>query len=366
MMSKIANKRFHVGHFSRLLIGHEKDTFIEDLSTLLDSGLDILSALAGIATEMRSPAMKTLVMGMHEQISAGVPLWKSLEQADIFPYQFLSLIRTGEESGRLNENLKVVVAQHEKDQMFQAKIRSAMMYPVLIMSLTFIIGISIAWFILPRLTTVFSQLKIELPWTTRALIAIGNFLSVYGFIAVPAFILFCISIFYLVFYYRRTKSIGESILFFLPVIKKLLREMELSRWGYIMGTLLNAGIPALDVFKALTRAAPWLRYQRFYQYVHDEVEQGSSIFNSFKSYKGSERLIPLPLQQLVAAGEHSGALAQNMLKIGQAFEGKVDNTTKNLTVLLEPLMLVIVWLGVIGVALAVIMPIYQLIGGLNA
>lgn len=355
----------HVGKLSRLLIGREKDTFLEDLATLLDSGLDILTALEGIGSEMRSNAMQVLVKNMHTQISSGIPLWKALEEAEIIPYQFLSLIRTGEESGRLNENLKVVVTQHEKDQTFRAKVRSAMMYPLLILSLTGIIGISIAWFILPKLTNVFSQLRMELPLMTRVLIAVGKFLDAYGYIAIPSLLIVCVIIFYLVFGYKRTKFIGESILFFLPVIKKLLREMELSRFGYITGTLLNAGIPLLSVIKALTRATPWRRYQTFYQHIYTDVENGVSLYNSLKSYPHSERMIPIPLQQLIAAGERSGSLAKNMLKMGEAFESKVDITTKNLTVLLEPLMLVVVWLGVIGVALAVIMPIYQLIGGLN-
>lgn len=355
----------HVSGLSRLLIGHEKDTFLEDLATLLDSGLDILSALEGIATEMRSPAMITIVKNIHIQISSGMPLWKSLQEAEIIPYQFLSLIRTGEESGRLNENLKVVVTQYQKDQTFRSKIRSAMMYPTLIMSLTFIIGISIAWFILPRLTTVFTQMRIELPLMTRVLIIVGKFLEVYGFIAIPTLIIGCVALFYMVFVYKYTKFIGERVLFFLPVIKKLLREMELSRLGYITGTLLNAGIPVLDVLNALIRATPWERYQKLYRRIHDNVETGSSIQQSLKNYPHAERMIPMSIQHLIGSGEKSGALAQNMAKLGEAYEFRVDTTTKDLTILLEPLMLVIVWLAVIGVALAVIMPIYQLIGNLN-
>lgn len=355
----------HVSGLSRLLIGHEKDTFLEDLATLLDSGLDILSALEGIATEMRSQAMITIVKNIHIQISSGIPLWKALQEAEIIPYQFLSLIRTGEESGRLNENLKVVVSQYQKDQTFRSKIRSAMMYPTLIMGLTFIIGISIAWFILPRLTTVFTQMRIELPLMTRVLIIVGKFLEMHGFIAIPALIMGCVALFYMVFVYKYTKFIGERVLFFLPVIKKLLREMELSRLGYITGTLLNAGIPVLDVLNALMRATPWERYQKLYRRIHDNVETGSSIQQSLKSYAHAERMIPMSIQHLIGSGEKSGALAQNMAKLGEAYEARVDTTTKDLTILLEPLMLVIVWLAVIGVALAVIMPIYQLIGNLN-
>ena len=148
---------------ANLRAGEEKKYFIENLTMLLASGMDILSSLDSISTELRSPKMLTMVANLKEDISAGSSLWQALAKTKLFSDQIISLIRMGEEAGRLSENLQVIVIQQDKERSFKAKIRSAMMYPVLILVVTLVVGLAVAWFILPRLSTVFSQMKLELP-----------------------------------------------------------------------------------------------------------------------------------------------------------------------------------------------------------
>ena len=354
------------GAFFAFGMGKERDYLLENLSLLISSGMSILSALDAMAEEPRSRRMEMVLSSIREDIGAGFPLWEALLKTHLFPEHAISLIKLGEESGKFAENLKVVVVEQEKNRTFQSKLRSAMMYPVFVLSLTLIIGISIAWFILPKLATVFSQLRRELPLITKILIKFGAFLGNYGSYFVPAFAIFMIALVYFVFLFPRTKGIGQAILFSAPGTKRLIMEMELARFGYLLGTLLQAGIPITKALDSLASATEFFQYRKLYRYLRDSVDEGNSFQKSFKLFHRAERLVPVSVQQLIIEGERAGSLAATLAKIGNTFEEKADTTAKNLTIILEPVMLVIVWLGVLGVALAVILPIYSLIGGLSA
>lgn len=351
--------------FQNIGISKEKDFFVENLSLLMESGMSIVPALESIKEGVRSKRMKTILTELQEDIDSGSPLWKALESPDIFPDYIISLIRVGEETGRLSENLKIVGLQEQKNRTFRSKLRSAMMYPIFVLVVTLVVGIGIAWFILPRLVTVFSQLGLELPLATRLLIRFGGFLGEYGSIAVPVFVLIISIIVYFVFIFGKTKFIGQWLLFNFPGIKKLIQEVELSRFGYILGTLLEAGLPVTNALNSLHQASTFSNYKKMYAYLRDSISDGNSFEKSFALYPKSRLFIPFTIQQMISAGEQSGSLSKTLVKIGEIFEEKTEITTKNLSIILEPILLVVVWLGVVGVALAVILPIYNLIGGFN-
>ena len=349
-----------------LFLGKERDYFVENLSMLISGGMPIMGALGAISQELRSRRMKNIIAAMKSDIESGYPLWKTLANTALFPEHSVSLIRLGEESGHLTENLKVVSVEQEKDRVFKSKLRSAMMYPIFVLSLTVIIGIGIAWFILPKLALVFSQLKIKLPLITKILIGGGSFLGEHGTVVVPAALVVMAVLFFFIFSFSKTKCIGQFLLFILPGVSGLIKEVEIARFGYLLGTLLEAGLPitrALDSLASATEISP---YRKLYAHIRDSVTDGNSVQKSFATFHNARRLIPAPIQQLIVAGEQSGTLSETLVKIGKMFETKADTTTKNLTVVLEPILLVIVWLGVVAVALAVILPIYSLIGGFNA
>jgi len=360
-MSGIINwlDSIHIG------IGKERDYLVENLSMLIAGGMTVISAIDAVTIDVRSRSMKKILATLREDIEGGSPLWKAFEYSRLFRNHAISLIRLGEETGKLADNLKVIAEQEEKDRIFRSKIQSAMMYPIFVLSLTVIVGVSIAWFILPRLATVFAQLRIELPLLTQWLIAAGGFLGEYGLVFLPIFLLLLILIIFIVFFFSKTKFIGQAILFSIPGIKKLLQEIELARFGYLLGTLLKAGVPITQALDSLYNATILPRYKKLYAHLRDSVQEGNSFYKSFSSYKKSPALIPMTIQQLIVTGEQSGNLPETLLKVSTTFEERTENTTKNVAIILEPVLLVIVWLGVVAVALAVILPIYNLIGGLN-
>ena len=346
-------------------LGKERDYFLENMSSLFASGMPIMDAVASVRAEVRSQRLGRIIDLMREDIDAGASLADAFEHTGLFSPHVSSLMRIGEQSGKLAENLKIIAIEQEKERSLKSKLRSAIMYPGFVLGLTCVVGTSIAWFILPKLAIVFSQLHLQLPLITRVLIGVGLFLNAYGFFVVPLFFIFLSIIFYFIFFNQKTKFIGEIILLSIPGVKLLLKETELARFGYLLGTLLSAGLSPTEALNSLSQATGLSRYQKFYLFLRDSIAEGNSFKKSFAHYPGVSALLPVPMQQLIVAGEQSATLAPTLMKIGENYESKTDTTAKDLTIILEPILLVIVWLGVVSVALAVILPIYSLIGGLN-
>lgn len=346
-------------------LSKERDLFIENLSMLVLAGMSIVGALASIIKQTKSAGMKAILERILQEIEAGSPVWKSLDKTGFFKGYTISLIRLGEESGNFAENLKVVALEEEKDREFKSKVKSALMYPVFVLVLTGVVGIGISWFILPKLAKIFYDLKLALPLITKVLLAFGLFLSKYGLVAVPLGAIVISVIAYIVFFNAKTKFLGEAIIFSIPGIKTLLMEVEVARFGYLLGTLLDAGLPITKAIDSLAGASEVIRYKKFYVALRESIDAGNSFQKSFALYKDADTLVPQPIQQLIFSGEQSGNLNKTLIKVGQVLEAKSDTTTKNLTIIMEPILLVIVWAGVVSVAFAVILPIYSLVGGLN-
>lgn len=360
---KVSDKR--LGYFETFGLSKERDQFIENLSMLVLSGMPIMGALSAITRDTKNPQMKKILENILVELEAGSPLWKSFDKTNLFKGYTISLLRIGEESGKFAENLKVVSLEQEKERNLKSKVKSALMYPVFVLVLVVVIGLGISWFILPKLAKIFADLKLDLPLITKILIGFGLFLQKNGLWVVPLGIFVSVSIFYIVFFNPKTKFIGESIIYSIPGINTLMMEVEVARFGYLLGTLLDAGLPINRAIDSLIGASDSLRYKKFYTHLKDSIDMGNSFQKSFVAYPKMEKIIPQPMQQLVFSGEQSGNLNKTLLKIGQVLEEKSDTTTKNLTIIMEPILLVIVWAGVVVVAFAVILPIYSLVGGIN-
>lgn len=348
-------------------LGNPKDKqfFLENLSLLTGSGLGVAQALEAIELEMKTKHMREVTAKMRHDLESGYPLWRALEAARLFPGYTIALLRIGEESGRLSENLKIIGNQQAKERAFKSQLRAALMYPLFVLILTMVIGIGIAWFILPKLANVFGSMNVKLPLITRVVLKIGEVLQAYGWIVIPLGLIGLGLIFYGLFVYRKTNYLGKNFLCRLPGIGRLIQELEVARFGYLLGTLLEAGIQVTQAIESLEKATAFPHYQALYAHLRRHIEVGDTFKTGFGVFPKSNRLIPRPIQQLVVAGEQSGSLSDILDQISQTYQAKVEITTKNLTVILEPILLLIVWTGVLGVALSVILPVYGLIGGFN-
>ncbi len=343
----------------------DKDYLIEQLSVLLSSGMQLVSALESLQLEMNTRYMQAVLERIVEDVRGGSPLWRALEDSEVISEHFIALIKVGEKSGNLVEHLKIVSEQSQKDKIFKSRVTSAILYPAFVMLLAIIIGLGVSVYILPRISSVMGRMGTDLPALTDFLIKMGDFMGKYGIVAVPVFLILLFSVFYLLFGFKKTKHIGDAILLKIPGIKKLLIEVEVSRFGNIAGNLINSGVPILTTLALLQNITTIRLYRKFYEHLLNQVDEGYSLKDSFETFNKIDRIFPLSFRRLIYAAEKSGHLAGSLKKIARVYEDKIEVTSKNLTVMLEPVMLIIVWIGVAALALGIIMPIYSSIGSLG-
>ena len=343
----------------------EREFFTANLAMLLKASVPVGEAIESLVDTSGSTAMKKVLQKIGTDIDQGISLSQTLRHSKLVSRQTLALIEIGEQSGNLVENLQMGAEQEQKQRLFQSKLRSAMIYPAFVLGITFVVGLGIAWFLLPKLAETFEQLRVPLPPISQALIGFGVFLRDNGIWAVPAIIGSVILLGFTIGAIPPLKRLSLRLLLHIPGIGKLAHELEVARFGYMLSTLLEAGLPVTRSLELLEKATSSPPYQHFYNFLAKSLKNGDSFKQSFRNYRHINRLIPANARQVIVAGERSGSLSTTLGIVGKSYDAKVEATTKNFEVIIEPVLLVFVWVGVMAVAVAVILPIYSLIGGLN-
>ncbi|MCK9578127.1 type II secretion system F family protein [bacterium] len=359
------NKKENILGFSFFALNDDKKYFLENLAMLIGASVPINKSLLVIEKGAKSLTMKKAIKKMIERLESGHNLSEIIDESKLFGAYAVSLIRIGEKTGRLNDNLKIIIDQRRKDESLKAKITSAVMYPFIILFISVIIAGSISLFLLPKLVKTFSDLKIELPSITQTLISFSYFMESYGLVFIPFVFLLIVITGYFLFFNKETKSIGQYLSFNVFGGRKIIQENELARFGYNMGILLKSGLSISECFDSLVDSTDFYCYKYFYKKLKNLIEEGQT-FEQIFSKIDANYLIPRSIQQMIIVAEKSGRLSDSMLNIGQIYQERIDNTTKNISTILEPVLLIIIWVGVLLLSIAIILPIYSLIGNFSA
>jgi type IV pilus assembly protein PilC len=338
----------------------ERMHFVENLAALLGAGLGVVQSLDSIYEETRSWRFKKVVKEIIDDVNSGVSLSKSLQSYGILPEHIISLINTGEMSGRLVENLKIVVTQNEKEAMFRSRLKSSVLYAGIIFTLAIAVLIGMSWFVLPKIASFFETLNQELPLVSRIIISIGKFFEQYGIIVVPVFVILVIFTIYFLFSFPRTKFLGHTILFKVPLIRTLIKEVEVARFGFLLGTMIDSGMVLSDAIYNMKTTTTFKNYQDSFDLMFDLIQKGYSFQQIFYENNNLKKIYPSAVRQMIVAGEKSGTLSISLIKIGHMYENKTETSARNLPVILEPLLLIFVALIVAVLAFGILMPIYNL------
>ncbi len=356
---------FKINFLNFFIPKEEKKSLLENLNLLLSANISALNALVSIKKSVKSFALKKILDQMIDDIESGSSLSLTLEKSKLFPSYVTSLINVGEKTGTLPDVFSLLIEEQGKSADFKSKLQSAMLYPLIVLSVGLVVIIFVSTFMLPKLATVFSSMHVKMPLITIIVLRIGTFFGKYGYIATPTFIVTFMLLIYFVFIYERTKFIGQAMLLHAPGIKSLLKETEIARFGYLLSSLLNVGISIDFALSVIAEATPICKYKKLYLYLNDSIKEGNSIEDSLNKYSSSLFLLEAPVQTLIISGEHTGKLPSVLKILGEKYNQKADMSSKNLTIILEPIFLVMIWLLVVGVAVAVILPIYSLIGNMS-
>ncbi len=345
-------------------LGKQRTSFIQNMSMLLGAGLPLVDALKTLERETRVKPFRKIIEEIRAQVEGGEPLWRAMDHQAFFTPYAIALTRIGEEAGSLAKNMEYLSEQQDKDAELSGKIKMAMIYPIIVLVLVFVVVIGLGGFVLPSLIPVLYSLNAPLPFATKVVIAVSNFFTSYGLVAVPGFLVFVVAL-VLLHIFTSFKVVTQWVMFHIPGIGALAKEATVARFGVILGGLLQAGVPLVEALKSLESVTWIVAYKRLYGEMLRKVELGESFQKSFASIKHSESLLPITVQELVNVGEQSGSLAQTLMKIADIYDRKASETAAKLPVILEPVLLLFMGALVGTIAFAIIVPIYSVVGNIG-
>lgn len=337
--------------------------FTKYLSVLLRSGLPLDESLEILQKQAnnKKSSLSVILINLTSFIRTGKTLADGMNQySKTFSPVYINLIKAGEASGTLKDNLDHLSRQLQKERELTQKVRGAMMYPAVIMTAGLVIAVGIVVFILPQITSLFVSLKIELPLTTKIIFWVSDFIRFQWFWII-SFLAFLFVFFNVSYRLKKIKPLYHSFYLFLPILGKLFRNVNLARSFRLTGTLLKSGLPISDTLEVVVQTAHNLRYQEMFSEVKEGISRGGTFTTILEEHAF---LVPPIAQRLILVGEETGTLSEMLLYLAEFYEEEVDDLTKNLTALLEPLMIIFIGITIGWLAISILTPIYKVVGSI--
>jgi type IV pilus assembly protein PilC len=345
-------------------LGKLKYEFIDNLGVMMDAGLPLIDALKSLETETKIKPYKKILSTVVVAVETGSSLWRAMDATYFFEGQQVSMVKVGEEAGNLVENLRYLSEQSQKQRELKAKVKTAMIYPIIVFVMLTMIVFGLGMFVLPNLIQVILSLGVPLPFITRMIVLFTSVFSEHGAVIAPS--VFGGAMFVMILHkYTSFKVVTQWLIMKIPGIGTLINESILSQFGVTMGGLMQAGVPITDALDSLANVTTIVKYQKFYYQLLQQVRLGDSFSTAFRKIKITDKIIPGSMQQLISTGEKSGSLTKIMFKIADIHEKKATDVAEKLPVILEPMLLLFIGSLVGTIALGVLAPIYGIVGNIG-
>jgi len=330
--------------------------FTRQLSVMVEADIPLVIGLKSIYEQTENKRLRVILSDVAGRVEGGMRLSEALGcHARVFDNFFINLIRTGESSGQLSEVLNYLADQLEKDYDLNKKLIGALIYPAFIIGAIVILGIVLMIFVVPKLTEMLFQSGATLPWSTKMLIAISNFLIYYGWILVLILIGLILA-FYLLRKAAVIRFVTGNVKLRAPIFGSLLKNTYMIRFSRSLNTLVAGGVPLVEGLEISTGIVDNAVYEKIFTKVKKEVEDGTALAVALRKHEE----IPKLVSQLIETGEETGHLEQILEKISDFYTHEVENSIGKLMSLLEPIIMVVLGVGVAFVIMSVIMPMYEL------
>jgi type IV pilus assembly protein PilC len=353
-------KYFDIEKINFLLSRVKQDELVmvtRNLGSMLTAGLTVSRALSVIERQSKNPRLKGVVKQIVEKINAGGQFFEALkDHPSVFDNLFVAMVRAGEESGTLAESLKVLAVQMERSSNLKKKIKGAMMYPSIVIMVMVVIGILMMIYVMPKITAVFKGVGQELPATTKFLIAASDLMVNYTVFVLGGLVAVVVG----VIYFLRTnwgKIATSWIIPKLPVIGTMAKETNAARTARTLSSLLNSGVDVMQSIEITEEVVQNVFYKKILQEARSRVEKGTALSEIFIERTD---LYPILVGEMILVGEETGQIAGMLHELAGYYETEVERKTKDLSTIIEPLLMVFIGGGVGFFALALIAPIYSI------
>lgn len=349
-MSKLSNLFLSVPIKEQIL-------FARNVSLMSKSGIPIVNSLNMIQQQSNSRGLRTVLTTLIVDVENGQFLSTSLKRFEkIFGALFVNVIRVGEASGTLSENLGFLADELKKKQLLRSKIMSAMLYPIIIVVTTFALSGVLTFVVFPKILPIFDSFNVTLPLSTRIVIASNRLVLHYWPFLILGFIVLVLGGWFL-FRIPSVKYAVHRMMLRIPVLGPMAKSIQMAIFARTLSLLLHSGVKIVEALTITSEIMPNLVYQRALIAASEQVKAGSPLGKYLAAYP---KLFPMMFSQMLDVSETAGTLDSTLAYLSDYYEAEVDETTRNLVALLEPLLMLVMG-GLVGfLAISIILPIYSI------
>lgn len=335
-----------------------KVIFSRQLATMISSGLSLIQALKILYEQekLKNKKFAEIIISISSEVENGISFSDALAKyPKVFSSIYVSLVRSGEASGKLDDVLERLATQLEKDYDLKSKVRGAMMYPVFIIVVMFIVAGVVVTFVIPQLKSLFEESGTKLPVITQVLIKTSDFVRAYWYLVILAIIGLIFS-FIKFISTEKGRWLWDGTKLKIPVLGGLIRNIYMVRFNRTFGTLIASGLPILEALIIVSDTIGNVRYKKEIMDISKQVENGVSLAVPILS----SHLFPTMVSHMIEVGEKTGSVDKILGKLADFFDNEVNNTVATLSTMLEPILMVFMGAGVGVLVGAVLLPIYKL------
>ncbi len=340
----------------------EKMMFARNLGIMIASGLAVPKAINNLSKQTKNKRFQKILDDIFEEVQTGKSLSDGLAKYPaVFGELFINMVRVGEIAGNLEEVLDIVATQLEKEHDIVSKVKGAMTYPCVILVAMILIAIIMLTYVLPRLMSVFKDMQVELPPMTKFIIAVSGLFSQHSIIVLISLVI--IVIIGRVF---MTTNVGKKIIskfnVSIPIISNIIIKMNCARFARIYSSLLKSGINAVDALKIISNTLTNQCYKDALKKSTEEIQKGVPLSSIIAE---NPKIFPVLVSQILEVGEETGRTEMVLLKLAEFYEDEVSTITKNMSSIIEPILMLVIGGAVGFFAVAMLQPMYSMMDNIK-
>jgi type IV pilus assembly protein PilC len=336
----------------------EKINFARNLGAMLEAGLALSRALVVLEKQTRNPTFKKVITNLIEEVDKGVTLSEAMEKhSKAFPKIFVAMVHAGEQSGTLAESLRIVALQMDSAYALDKRIRGALMYPAVIVTAMVIIAILMFIYVIPTLLKTFTDLKVKLPASTQLVLTISNLVRDHGLLVLIVFL----AIVGFIWWWARKDSgrlVIHAALLKIPVIGALVQEVNTARTARTMSSLLGSGVDVVESVNITSDVVQNVYFKNALHEASDAIKNGELMSKTFNKYT---KYYPIFFVEMMNVGEETGKTGEMLLGVAKYYEDDVNQKTKDMSTIIEPILILFIGGAVGFFAVSMIQPMYSLV-----
>ncbi len=348
-IADIFGKFFSVPQIEIIMFSHH-------LSIMVRSGLSLSKSLTALEKQTRNVKFSEVVKKINNDVTKGTTFADALSaHPEIFDDLFVNMIRIGEISGSLDSTLALLAEQMKKDYELKSKIKGAMTYPAVILAAMAAVGVVVMVYVIPKLTMIFQSMNVELPASTKFLIAVSNLFINHGVLLLAVLVFLAISV--KIFFRGKNSKFIDMIILKLPIFGDISQKINIARFSRTTSSLIKGGVSISIALKTVSKTLSNHYYRESTRIAAERIEKGLRLGDSLNEF--GNLYSPLVLQ-MIEVGEETGSLDEILLDLAKFYEDEVNETTKNLSTIIEPILMIIMGIAVGFFAISIIQPMYSI------